>query len=246
MLFSHAGSGIYAQVNTEALFRSSSSPFSLRAELSFGFNAGNSELFRWQASLRADYHTALFSTFVVGDIAQASADNQILLYRGFVHGRFIWHLNTTFHPEFFVQREFNEFILLKGRSLFGSGMRLMLLHLQPIDSVMSIRLTLGIGAMWENEIFAADNPETKLLRSTNYLSILWRLNARTSVQLIGYFQVDTRHWDDHRILIEGNLAVGITDKLILSIILNYRYDNEPVPTVRPFDIELRNALTLSF
>lgn len=235
-----------AQVNTESLVQERAAVFSLQVQASIGINAGNSELVRWQASARADYRVSQFLTFVVGDIAQATANEQRLLNRGFLHGRFIWNWDTIVHPEVFIQREFNEFILLKERTLFGSGMRLTVLQLLPTDSVMSVRLTLGLGAMWENEIFGAGNPETKLLRSTNYLSVFWRIAARASAQLISYFQVDTQRWSDHRVLVEGNVAVGITDRLVLSVILNYRYDNEPVPTVRPFDLEVRNALSVSF
>lgn len=239
-------SSAQSQVNTESLVRSARAGFSGRLGFGFGFNAGNSEFFRWQADARLDYRTDWLSAFAVGNIEQGTANERVFLNRGFVHLRFISNVDTLFHPEIFVQREFNEFILLKERTLAGAGARLNLLHLSPDDSLMSLRLTLGIGAMWENEKFTGENPETKLLRSTNYLALLWRITKSASLQIIGYFQVDVMRLNDHRILLDGALRVGITDALSLALTLNYRYDNEPVPTVRPFDIDLRNAITFSF
>ncbi|MFN3386856.1 MAG: DUF481 domain-containing protein [Candidatus Thermochlorobacter sp.] len=236
----------YAQVNTESLLRNTRGGFSARLGSGFSLNAGNSEFFRWQADARLDYQTDLLYAFAVGNIERGTANEQVFLNCGFAHLRLMLNVDTLFHPEVFAQREFNEFILLKERTLAGAGARLGLLHLSPNDSVMSLRLTLGIGAMWENEKFTGENLETKLLRSTNYLAVLWRITKSTSLQIIGYFQVDITRLSDYRILIDGSLHVGITDALALSLTLNYRYDNEPVPTVRPFDVDLRNTVTFSF
>ncbi len=234
------------QVNTESLLRSSRSGFSMQAVLGFGFNAGNSEFFRWRVASRLDYQADLLYAFAVGNLEQGTANEQVFLNRGFVHLRTIFNLDTLFRPEVFVQREFNEFILLKERTLVGGGLRLYLLRPSVSDSLMSLQLTTGLGAMWENEKFTGDNPETKLLRSTNYLAMLWRITPGTSLQLVGYFQVDVARWSDYRILLDGSLTVGITNTLSLSLVLHYRYDNEPVPTVKPFDLDLRNEITFSF
>jgi len=204
------------QVNTESLLRSSRSGLSMQAVLGFGFNAGNSEFFRWRVASRLDYQADLLYAFAVGNLEQGTANEQVFLNRGFVHLRTIFNLDTLFRPEVFVQREFNEFILLKERTL---------------DSVL---------------LFIPSEPETKLLRSTNYLAMLWRITPSTSLQLVGYFQVDVARWSDYRILLDGALTVGITNTLSLSLVLHYRYDNEPVPTVKPFDLDLRNEITFSF
>ncbi len=235
-----------SQVNTESLLRSNRPGFSMQSELGFGFNAGNSEFFRWRVALRLDYQTDLLYAFAVGNLEQGTANEQVFLNRGFVHLRNIFNLDTLLRPEVFVQREFNEFILLKERTLVGGGLRLYLLHPLANDSLMSLQLTAGFGVMWENEKFTGDNPETKLLRSTNYLAMLWRITPSTLLQLVGYFQIDAARLSDYRILLDSSLTVGITNALSLSLILHYRYDNEPVSGVKTFDIDLRNAITFSF
>lgn len=235
-----------SQVNTEALMRGTMLGFGTRLGVNFGFNSGNSTFFRWQFDARSDYRTQGFYTFLTGNLERGTANNQIFLFRGFVHYRAILQRDTLFQPEFFAQREFNEFILLKDRILIGSGLRLNLLYLQPTDTVMAFKLTLGIGAMWEKERFTELKPETKLLRSTNYIAFLWRILPRTSLQLIGYYQVEVRRISDYRLLLDGLLTISITDKLASTVIVIYRYDNEPVQNVARFDLDLRNGFTYTF
>ncbi|MFQ3598458.1 MAG: DUF481 domain-containing protein [Chloroherpetonaceae bacterium] len=245
-LLSTISLGALSQVNTEALMRGTVLGFGTRLGVNFGFNSGNSTFFRWQLDARSDYRAKEFYTFLVGNLERGTANDAIFLFRGFVHYRAIWQRDTLLQPEFFVQREFNEFILLKDRVLFGSGIRLNLLYLQPTDTVMAFKLTLGIGAMWENERFTELNPETKLLRSTNYIALLWRIVPRTSLQLIGYYQVDVKRPSDYRLLLDGLLTISITDKLAATVVLIYRYDNEPVLNVARFDLDLRNGFTYTF
>lgn len=235
-----------SQVNTEALMRATMTGFGSRLGANFGFNSGNSAFFRWQLDARSDYRANQFYTFLVGNLERGTANEQVFLFRGFAHYRAIWQRDTLFQPEFFAQREFNEFILLKDRILFGSGLRLNLLHLQPTDTAMAFKLTLGIGAMYENEVFSALNPETKLLRSTNYLAFLWRIVPRTSLQLIGYYQVDVHRPSDYRLLLDGLLTISVTDRLAATVTLIYRYDNEPVQSVARFDLDVRNGFTYAF
>ena len=46
--------------------------------------------------------------------------------------------------------------------------------------------------MWElEELDAPGDEDTRLLRSTNYVSGNWKLADRVYVQATGYFQVDT-------------------------------------------------------
>ncbi len=245
-LLSTISLGALSQVNTEALMRGTVLGFGTRLGVNFGFNSGNSTFFRWQLDARSDYRAKEFYTFLVGNLERGTANNEIFLFRGFVHYRAIWQRDTLFQPEFFAQREFNDFILLKDRILFGSGLRVNLRYLQPTDTVMAFKLTLGIGGMWEKERFTELNPQTILLRSTNYIAFLWRIVPRTSLQLIGYYQVDVRRVSDYRLLLDGLLTISITDKLAATVVLIYRYDNEPVQTVARFDLDLRNGFTYTF
>ncbi len=245
-LLSTISLGALSQVNTEALMRGTVLGFGTRLGVNFGFNSGNSTFFRWQLDARSDYRAKAFYTFLVGNLERGTANDAIFLFRGFVHYRAIWQQDTLLQPEFFVQREFNEFILLKDRVLFGSGLRLNLRYLQPNDTVMAFKLTLGVGAMWEKERFTELNPETNLLRSTNYVALLWRIVPRTSLQLTGYYQVDVKRLSDYRLLLDGLLTISITDKLAATVVLIYRYDNEPVLNVARFDLDLRNGFTYTF
>lgn len=226
--------------------RGSTQGFGSRLGVNFGFNSGNSNFFRWEINARADYRSENFYSFLVGNLERGTANEALFLFRGFAHYRFIWQRDSLFQPECFAQREFNEFILLNDRKLLGAGLRLNVLSALPSDSAMAFKLALGVGAMWENEVFSEGNPETKLLRSTNYLAFLWKFTPRTSMQLTAYYQVDARRSSDYRALLEGTLAVAITQNVATTVTLAYRYDNEPPRNVARYDLDVRNGFLFNF
>lgn len=212
--------------------------------------AGNSKLLRIKTTLRFDYlkgktHTLLAGSFQQG--RQGSSDT-LFINKGFVHLRRTRSLGGGLYFEGFVQKEFNDFIRLKDRSLAGGGLRIRWLEAgTDEDGNPALRLHTGLGFMWEQErLKDCEAPRAELVRSTNYVVLRWEPDARRLFQVTTYFQVDVERSRDHRVLMDGGLAFALTGKLSLVIRLNARYDHEPPEGVKNYDIELTNGLSFVF
>ncbi|MBA7481497.1 hypothetical protein ES707_16971 [subsurface metagenome] len=246
-LISHLG----AQINTEALRREDQTHGwhpSLGADL--GVIAGNSSLLSVKGNLRLDYRGAKAYGFAVSQYQQGRKDDDLFINKGFAHLRGIAILRPKLHLEGFLQREFNDFIKLQDRRLVGGGLRF--LFPGPTgEKPVPIRINLGTGLMWEQERLdlvngAADPAGTNLLRSTNYIVLRWLPEGPLNIYTTAYYQVDTRSFSDYRITWEGGLTLALTKRIALTISGNLRYDHEPPPGVKTYDLDLTNGLILQF
>jgi hypothetical protein len=101
--------------------------------------------------------------------------------------------------------------------------------------------------MYENERYNIPvSPETNILRSTNYLTFKWQMNKNFSFIAINYYQIDVERLHDFRYISDASLNFLIMENLVFNSAVTYRYDNEPVPDVKDFDLELTNGITFSF
>jgi len=190
-----------------------------------------------------------YYNFAVLDYQRESENKDLFLNRGFIHLRGIYNLKESLKPELFLQKEFSEFILLNDRYLIGGGFRIRTLQTVSGDenNQHSLSSFLGIGLMWEYEEIDLDPVKTtQILRSTNYVSLQWNINSLSRLNIVSYYQVDTKDIRDYRVLIQSSVQVGITKYLALTTGLNYRFDNQPPATVEKYDLELTNGFTLTF
>ncbi|MER3328808.1 MAG: DUF481 domain-containing protein, partial [Candidatus Kapaibacterium sp.] len=182
----------YSQVNTEAI-RSSKidQGFKSRIDLLFGLNSGNSEFISGEARLRLDYIQSNYRTFIAGEIAYKKGNNEVISNKGFLHGRYISKFSDLLEPELFVQKEYNEFVLLSDRNLAGGGVRLTLSNTDFVaDSSAEIDVFLGTGIMYEmEEINVIPTQITEIIRSTNYLTVTWKPSENFLFNSVTYFQV---------------------------------------------------------
>ena len=91
---------------------------------------------------------------------------------------------------------------------------------------------------------APDDPAEINHRLSSYVSLVWALDDRISVNAVSYFQP---RWDrprDYRFLLDGGFTVTITRRLSAKLVLGLRRDNEPPTGVLRTDAELKNALSL--
>jgi hypothetical protein len=110
-----------------------------------------------------------------------------------------------------------------------------------------LEIFLGTGFMFENERYNIPvSPETNILRSTNYLTFKWQMNKNFSFIAINYYQIDVERLHDFRYISDASLNFLIMENLVFNSAVTYRYDNEPVPDVKDFDLELTNGITFSF
>ncbi|RPI68917.1 MAG: DUF481 domain-containing protein [Ignavibacteriales bacterium] len=236
-----------AQVNTEK-FRKDFDQHGFFGSISLaaGFASGNSEFVKAKGGLRIDYAGSNYDFFLVGNYEFEEANEAKVVNKGFAHLRNILPLSSIFSLEFFLQKEFNQFILLEDRNLAGAGLRIDLISLFS-DSSDAIELFAGTGLMFENEKYNIPvSPETNLIRSTNYLTFKWQVNNNFSFIAINYLQFDVERFHDYRFITDTGLNFLIFENLTFTSSVSFRYDNEPVPDVKDFDIELTNGITFSF
>lgn len=212
--------------------------------LDLTYRSGNSDLLTTSTRFRSDYLTQKYHGFVFGSLQQGRKDDIFFVNKGMAHARIIRGFTQHILLESFVQKQFNESILLNDRNLAGGGVRF---ASHPRNS--RFNLYLGIGAMWEHE--RINNKEmgeitTRIVRSTNYINWTGQLDERITTSATGYYQVYARRFQDYRILFQGSITFNLTTKLSFPLRVNFRYDNEPPAGIRKHDVEIFNGLRYTF
>jgi len=251
------GGQIFAQVNTETMRKADLSPgqhFSLGAQLNY--LQGNSQVL--QARLQGNWYYVFSRGQVFLNLNQklSRKDKVAFVNQGFVHLRGTRQLRPRLEGELYTQREYNEFINLQSRQLFGAGLRLGLLAPPPDAEAAEVTMTLGTSLMFEEErMDAGPNGDlgdpvhgelAQLLRSSNYLLLAWSPGESWRVSSTSYYQVDTKRLSDFRVLSQSRLRVGLSQRLVLDIVWNLRYDSEPPKNIEDLDMEISQGLTYRF
>lgn len=236
-----------AQVNIETLRKTGlDKGFNLDIKTDVGILAGNSNARQLSGSVRPDYYKDLYHLFLIVEGARGDTDNNLYKNKGFIHGRGQRSITEIVALETFVQEEFNDFINLEERTLYGAGTRISPFAHSPDEKKNTdFTLHLGVGLMYEIERYK-DDDDTYLLRSSNYLSGKWEIHERLLFSATTYYQVDTNYAADFRIIVDGSFVVDITEKLKLTLNVNYRFDNKPPEDIKNFDIEITNGLAIFF
>ena len=209
--------------------------------LDLAYRSGNTELLTLRTRFRSDYLSKTYQGFVFGSLQQGRKNGEFFTNKGMAHGRIIRNLTDHILIESFVQKQFNESILLNDRNLIGGGVRF------AVRSPKSrFNLYFGTGAMWEHERIndkVVDEITTRIVRSTNYINWTAQLDESIATSATGYYQVHVRRVDDYRILFEGSIIFRLTTKLSFPFRVNFRYDNEPPIGIQKHDLEIFNGLS---
>lgn len=234
------------QVNTEAMRRDNLAPgLHHRIGIDLEFQDGNTNFLSFGAGYRLDLLAGDFSSFLITRYDRRSTGDVLSRNEGFAHLRFIYLLDSTFRPEVFAQKEFNDFILLRDRNLIGGGLRIRALALQ--DSSSRLTLFVGIGGIYETEdITTTPEERTRLFRSTNYISLQAKLGPILTGTLTGYYQIAPSRAEDFRVLAEGELSMRISDVFSFNLTTRYRYDNLPPAGLEKFDFRISNGVGVAF
>ena len=239
-----------AQVNIETLRRLDSKPgWYNDITLSLTYQSGNTDLLRFKSSLRSDYWFDKYHTFGIATLQQGKQDGKLYTDKGFIHLRGARSIIDHLGLEMFLQKQFNESILLRDRNLAGGGLRISALKQRTDTKNTGLNLYLGIGGMWENETINDKQHgeiETNIIRSTNYVSATWRIDKRFSVVITGYYQPYIQRLSDFRVISESRLEFHVTKTVSINTRLNIRYDSEPPTDVEAHDLEIVNGLSYRF
>ena len=235
---------LLAQINTEAMRSENvTDGFINKVNVDFGIEKADAEVIELAAAYRVDYFnpTGLHIFFILnyenGYEQEKGLDKNQVVNKGFGHLRMTKMISSKLFFEIFTQFGFNDFLLMKDRKLAGSGLRYKMVSNDRMNTF------LGIGLMQENEIYDMVNePEKKLLRSTNYLR--WNINIAENTELYNtfYYQFSSSDINDYRLLYDGSIYFSVNENLSFFIELNYRYDNDSHGDMGKSYVQLNNGI----
>jgi hypothetical protein len=239
---------LLAQINTEAMRSENvTDGFINKVNVDFGIEKADAEVIELAAAYRVDYFnpTGLHIFFILnyenGYEQKKGLEKNQVVNKGFGHLRMTKMISSKLFFEVFTQFGFNDFLLMKDRKLAGSGLRYKMVSNDRMNTF------LGIGLMQENEIYDKVNePEKKLLRSTNYLR--WNINIAENTELYNtvYYQFSSSDINDYRLLYDGSIDFSVNENLSFFIELNYRYDNDSHGDMGKSYIQLNNGIEFTF
>ena len=236
-----------AQVNTEWMRDENVEKiFTNKFKLDFGYETSKDEIFDILVTASSNFyiqnnlHAFLVMNYQNGFISNSDG-RDIILNRGFSHLRFTKSINSNLDIELFFQAGFNDFILIKDRKLFGSGLRKNIVQMETIKSF------LGIGFMQEKEIYdLKQNFEQLLLRQTSYSTILYQISEDIYLNNILYFQPSIKDINDFRLLLENELQFKINKTFRINVNMNYRFDNDPHGDSKKSYFQINNGFEFDF
>ena len=239
---------LLAQINTEAMRSENvTDEFINKVNVDFGIEKADAEVIELAAAYRVDYFnpTGLHIFFILnyenGYEQEKGLEKNQVVNKGFGHLRMTKMISSKLFFEVFTQFGFNDFLLMKDRKLAGGGLRYKMVSNDRMNTF------LGIGLMQENEIYDKVNePEKKLLRSTNYLR--WNINIAENTELYNtvYYQFSSSDINDYRLLYDGSIDFSVNENLSFFIELNYRYDNDSHGDMGKSYIQLNNGIEFTF
>ncbi len=183
--------------------------------------------------------------FVYGKADFARFGGKTTLSRSFAHARYNYQLTSRLWWEAFGQVQNDLFQRLRVRNLWGSGARYALYEGEAFHTFV------GLAYMLEYELIDPPNDSYDPIDSTaqrlsSYVSLSYAYKKIMNAGLTGYVQPRVDRPSDARVLVEGATSFTITPTLASKVSLTMRYDSEPPTGVRPYDLEIKNALTLTF
>lgn len=247
VLLMTAGAVLDAQINTEKFRKEKDEDnFEMKIGVALSMYKGNTDILRLDSDLNIGFNKNKNYLFLVGNITYGEKNKAAYLNKGFAHLRWVRRLSQPLMMEVFVQEEFNEFILLKRRDVAGAGVRVRLVNHKKDTSKFVAHV--GLGLVWENELYNESDTKKKedaqLFKSTNYLSFHWDITDVLSMESVDYIQFNLGKGSSTRITSELKFNVKLSKALSFTTTAKYRYDSNPPQTVKNYDLQIKNGLTL--
>ncbi len=240
---------LFSQVNVELLLdEEDKNGFYNSITLGSDLDAGNSKDWTFTNDLRSDWIQDRFYTFFVSYFKYKEADGTVSTRKGHYHLRSILNYDKSIMPELFVQNNFDNGLNLSNRWVAGGGLRFGAIRItNHNDSNKVFNVDFGVGAMYEYEDYhSPDRYTSRLIKSTNYINLYTCLNENTNLQFITYYQFSVKRFVDRVLLADIIFEVKISKHFSFSTNLHYRYDNEPPPGLKNYDLELINGIIIKF
>ncbi|MFO0757053.1 MAG: DUF481 domain-containing protein [Byssovorax sp.] len=238
----------HAQVNIETLRTEiKQNPLFGSVDASFTGRLGNTQGVVAGASVFGGLNFAeRHLLFLKGQGDYAAFGGTPSVSKSFAHLRY----NLTILPwlvgEAFAQVQQDKFQRLQFRNVEGIGPRFGLVQMDDFE------LYYGTSYMLEYEVLSslpggpADATVDLNHRWNNYLSLLYRFDARARFSTVIYVQPRLDAFDDIRVLSDSALIVDLSGPLKLKLNVTVRHDTQPPEGVLSTDFEGKNSLALVF
>lgn len=237
---------LHAQINTEKFRKYDlEKGFLFNLQTTLTIKSGNTNYNAIKGAGRIDHTGNAIDYFLVGSIEAKSTEDKRIQNLGFVHARAMWSFAQKTTWEYFLQRQYDEFIDLRYRNLYGTAIKYRFFESKSLkDTTNILDLNISTGVMYEQESYSFEptNVQKNLWRSTNFISFDWSKQKRLNFTGVIYYQPAFSNFNDFRVAAETTLEFSIVRKLFFAIQFSYKYNNMPVTNVKPYDISLENGL----
>jgi hypothetical protein len=181
--------------------------------------------------------------YFIGKIKFQKAEETDLINKGYEHIRYNYKLsnNERLFLEGFEQLQFDAVRKIDKRFLTGGGLRY-----SPLIK-KKIRINIGLGGMYEYEMFKDTTAAYNWFRITSYVSFQARFARNVYFYTTTYYQPLPSDWNgNYRIFNNSGLSVAISSKFSFFSDFEIIYD-----TFLPLDIPktvyfLKNGLSYKF
>ena len=233
-----------AQVNAEALRTTlKANPKFLFIDGALVGHAGNTQTLTFSGSVFGGIHYGHSVFFVKAAADYGAARNVTNVARWMNHARYNYEFTERLALEVFAQVQHDRFRRIEVRDLYGIGARYGFYTDKDTD------VFAGTTYMLEHETIEAlpdgtGGEKNVWNRNSTYFGINSKLTTLVDGSSTTYIQPRFDRPKDFRVLSEGALSVQITKILSAKVSGTFWYDSEPPIGVRPFDLEVKNSLSV--
>jgi putative salt-induced outer membrane protein YdiY len=233
-----------AQVNIEAL-RTLMEGFAFSLTTNFALRSGNNEKYEIGTASRLDYRHGDHYAFVLGNLEYGQKDGKAFENKVFGHFRYARRLSERLSLETFTQAEHDGFTLLRIRFLVGLGARLRYVATEQVGFFQGTALMAERERLDQAKV-SVHPASSSVVRWSNYLNLRVHPSDRFSLVHTIYVQPRVDRFADLRLLNETVLNMPLSDHIAFLTTLSVRYDSEPPDAIESTDLEVTQAVRLSF
>ncbi len=183
--------------------------------------------------------------FAFGSVDYSRLNETLGVDKSFAHIRYNYELSPSLWWEVFAQAQSDHFQRIEIRDLLGTGARFGLLH----DG--GFNLYLGVAYLIENDVTTPEAGEVGewqplTHRISVYLAEHTKLKDNIVTVATIYVQPDIVDASNLRVSVDAGFIFAVSKWLSTNVTFSGHYDSEPPPGVLPTDIELKNAIALTW
>jgi len=240
---------LFSQVNTERYRRDyETMGFVFTNTTGFNYETGNNEELEINEAIRLDWNNPIQDYYAIIEYDFKTASKVKTKDKGFIHLRTIRDFEKNyFFGEVFTQLEFDRFLNLRSRFLFGGGLRLDFISMfKDNDTAQNnVKLFAGVGLMYENEVYSSEGTVyISHLRSTNYLSLIMAITEDIDLGAVYYYQPALVDFKDYRYTLDLRFRMKLSGKLSLLMTARRKYRSMIVDETDKNDFELKAAIVI--